>query len=475
MGRSEKNMPKGYDLLEGLAWVIIIIVSAVLLAEYYERKKEKTEVIAKERAEVQERELETKTMNMDTPITYSDSDFENDLRLFQTVKPFGVNDWKQQLTFDNIDIKSFQTAIANKQEVQKNARESNFVTVPPIFQIPSVNLLAPSDIDRLKLAVDQIKFSQDFPLFTGNTRSIGGEGILFYGPPGTGKTERAIITIQTFIAAAEREYPIAVFQLSGSEFESKFQGGPSNRISVYLEYFEFVGNQIWKRGENSKKGRNVIVFFDELDSVFSAGSGSSRTALLAKINNSQRFLIIGATNYPEKIEKALLGRFPVRYFVDMPSKQEIRNLYYWMIGSHMMKKFTSDLSDDDKTKVHCLFEIINYLSLKSSMNKKIKESLRNLDAELIAKYVTPKISDYGVYTVGYTLRDVRLVSKSLIYTIGKLRGVGGDTDREMTLDDVVSLCDGKQYENVIKILLTEKRPEATIKDYSQNLKYVMES
>ena len=141
------------------------------------------------------------------------------------------------------------------------------------------------------------------------------KGVLLVGPPGTGKTLLAKAT------AGEAGVPF--FSISGSEFVEMFVGVGASRVRDMFE--------------QAKAKAPCIVFIDEIDAV-----GQSRSAATAVRANDEReqtlnqllaemdgfepnqgVVIMGATNRPEVLDKALLraGRFDRQIEVPLPTER----------------------------------------------------------------------------------------------------------------------------------------------------------
>lgn len=137
------------------------------------------------------------------------------------------------------------------------------------------------------------------------------KGALLVGPPGTGKTLLA--------KAVAGEASVPFFSLSGSDFVEMFVGVGASRV-----------RDLFKQAQQSAP---CIIFIDEIDAIgksrdshYGGGNDEREQTLNQLLSNMDGFdsskglVILGATNRPEVLDKALLrpGRFDRRIIVDKP-------------------------------------------------------------------------------------------------------------------------------------------------------------
>lgn len=139
-------------------------------------------------------------------------------------------------------------------------------------------------------------------------------GILLYGPPGNGKTE--------IVEEVAREANTILIKV-----ESKDVMAYSTRDT--LENLDNIFLQAIQLSKVCEEDEGVILFFDEFDSLVGPEMTSTlRGTILGRLadrrgirNNNSKIILIGATNFHEKIDEAVKrkGRFDVHLFLDNPS------------------------------------------------------------------------------------------------------------------------------------------------------------
>jgi proteasome-associated ATPase len=161
------------------------------------------------------------------------------------------------------------------------------------------------------------------------------KGVLLYGPPGCGKTLIAKAVANSLaIAVAERtgrdDARSYFLNIKGPELLNKYVGETERQIRLIFS----------RAKEKSDEGVPVIVFFDEMDSLFrTRGTGISSDVestivpqLLSELDGVEALknvIVIGASNREDLIDPAILrpGRLDVKIKIERPDAESARQIY----------------------------------------------------------------------------------------------------------------------------------------------------
>ena len=175
------------------------------------------------------------------------------------------------------------------------------------------------------------------------------KGILLYGPPGCGKTLIAKAVANSLAKKVAQvtgrpEGKSFFLNIKGPELLNKYVGETERHIRLVFQ----------RAREKASEGVPVIVFFDEMDSLFrTRGSGVSSDVentivpqLLSEIDGVEgleNVIVIGASNREDMIDPAILrpGRLDVKIKIERPDAESARDIFTKYL------KPTLPLHDDD--------------------------------------------------------------------------------------------------------------------------------
>ncbi len=161
------------------------------------------------------------------------------------------------------------------------------------------------------------------------------KGILLYGPPGCGKTLIAKAVANSLAAKAAERMGLAegrsyFLNIKGPELLNKYVGETERHIRLVFQ----------RAREKASEGMPVVVFFDEMDSLFrTRGTGVSSDVentivpqLLSEIDGVERLenvIVIGASNREDMIDPAILrpGRLDVKIKIERPDAEAARDIF----------------------------------------------------------------------------------------------------------------------------------------------------
>ena len=203
-------------------------------------------------------------------------------------------------------------------------------------EVPDISY---ADIGGLDTQIEEIADAVELPFLYSDLfaehQLPAPKGILLYGPPGCGKTliAKAVANSLAKKVAEKtggekgRSYFI---NIKGPELLNKYVGETERQIRLVFQ----------RAREKSEEGWPVIVFFDEMDSMFrTRGSGISSDMestivpqLLAEIDGVEglrNVIVIGATNREDLIDPAILrpGRLDVKIKIERPSEAAAEQIF----------------------------------------------------------------------------------------------------------------------------------------------------
>ena len=164
------------------------------------------------------------------------------------------------------------------------------------------------------------------------------KGVLLYGPPGCGKTliAKAVANSLAKQVAAKtadegtKEGKSFFLNIKGPELLNKYVGETERHIRLVFQ----------RAREKASEGMPVIVFFDEMDSIFrTRGSGVSSDVentivpqLLSEIDGVEgleNVIVIGASNREDMIDPAILrpGRLDVKIKIERPDAEAAKDIF----------------------------------------------------------------------------------------------------------------------------------------------------
>jgi len=246
------------------------------------------------------------------------------------------------------------------------------------LQEPGKNKTTFDDIAGMEGAKTELQEIIEFLKDPSRFEEIGAKlpkGVLLMGPPGTGKTLLA--------RAVAGEADVPFYTITGSDFMEMFVGVGAKRVR---EMFK-----------EAKEKSPAIIFIDEIDSIGrkrGAGLGGGHdereqtlNQLLAELDGfepSENVIVMGATNRPDILDKALLrpGRFDRQISVDLPSQ----NSRHEILKIHARNKSIDESVDLKKIASSTpgfsgadLENLLNEASLYAGRNKRKKIIMEDIE------------------------------------------------------------------------------------------------
>jgi len=220
------------------------------------------------------------------------------------------------------------------------------------------------------------------------------KGVLLYGPPGCGKTLIAKAVANSLAkkvaeVTGKPEGRSFFLNIKGPELLNKYVGETERHIRLIFQ----------RAREKASEGTPVIVFFDEMDSIFrTRGSGVSSDVettivpqLLAEIDGVEgleNVIVIGASNREDMIDPAILrpGRLDVKIKIQRPDAEAARDIFGKYIRTDL-PLHPDDLAEHDQSReatvVAMIQRVVERIYTEAEENRFLEVTYANGDKEVL--------------------------------------------------------------------------------------------
>jgi proteasome-associated ATPase len=265
-------------------------------------------------------------------------------------------------------------------------------------EVPDVRY---EDIGGLFRQIEQIRDAVELPFLHADLyreyELRPPKGVLLYGPPGCGKTliAKAVANSLAKKVAEARgdgtahEAKSYFLNIKGPELLNKFVGETERHIRLIFQ----------RAREKASEGTPVIVFFDEMDSIFrTRGSGVSSDVettivpqLLSEIDGVEgleNVIVIGASNREDMIDPAILrpGRLDVKIKIERPDAEAARDIFSKYL-TQTLPIHTEDLAEfggDTKATIDAMIQhTVERMYEETEDNRFLEVTYANGDKEVL--------------------------------------------------------------------------------------------
>jgi proteasome-associated ATPase len=262
-------------------------------------------------------------------------------------------------------------------------------------EVPDVDY---TDIGGLTNQIEQIRDAVELPFLHADLfrehQLRPPKGILLYGPPGCGKTMIAKAVANSLAkkiaeTRGQAKHTSYFLNIKGPELLNKYVGETERHIRLIFQ----------RAREKASEGTPVIVFFDEMDSVFrTRGSGVSSDVentivpqLLSEIDGVEgleNVIVIGASNREDMIDPAILrpGRLDVKIKIERPDAEAAKDIFSKYILTSLPLS-ADDISEHGGSREACVHAMIAAVVLRmyseTEENRFLEVTYANGDKEVL--------------------------------------------------------------------------------------------